>query len=151
MRIMAPLMLLMLSFSAKANEPIPERVKTAFEQRFPDVHELDVHWEMRKGAIVATFNEGGGLKKAFFAEGGEWLETRVRLYPGQLPRPVLHYMERSHSNSDITFLAKVLHPGGFLYRIESETFEEVIIDLVDRHGALLETSRIPFTEGLELY
>ncbi|MCB0563437.1 MAG: PepSY-like domain-containing protein [Phaeodactylibacter sp.] len=134
-----------------ANEQIPESVKAAFEQMYPEVPQPDVYWEVQKDGIVATFNEDDGLKKVFFKEDGAWLETRVRLYPNQLPRPVFNYMERARSNSDVTFLAKVLHPGGFFYRIESENFEEVVIELLDRQGSLLDTQHIPFTEGLEVY
>lgn len=151
MKVLALIVFLFASITVQANDPIPDSVKAAFEQMHPAVNELDVFWEVRKEAIVATFNEDGGLKKAFFAENGQWLETRVRLYASQLPRAVFNHLERSRSNADVTFLAKVLHPGGFLYRIESETFEEVVIELLDRQGALLETRRIPFTEGLELY
>ena len=134
-----------------ANEQIPESVKAAFGKMYPEVPQPDVYWEVQKDGIVAIFNEDGGLKKAFFAENGEWLETRIRLYAGQLPRAIFNYVERTFSDADVTFLAKVLHPDGFFYRIESETYEEVTIDLLDRQGALLETKRIPFTEGLELY
>ena len=152
MRLLVLMLLLLAGTSSvQANDQIPESVKAAFAQMHPGVSEPDVYWEVRKEAIVATFNEDGGLKKAFFAENGEWLETRVRLYTSQLPRAVFNYLERSRSNADVTFLAKVLHPGGFLYRIESETFEEVVIELLDRQGSLLETKRIPFTEGLEGY
>lgn len=151
MKLTAIIFLALASVFGGANDQVPERVKTAFRQMYPNVHEPDVHWEVRKEAIVATFQEDGGLKKAFYAEDGEWLETRVRLYTSQLPRAIYTYLDRYHSHSDITFLAKVLHPGGFLYRIESETFEEVVIELVDRQGKLLDTRRIPFTEGLELY
>ncbi|MCO6475141.1 MAG: PepSY-like domain-containing protein [Phaeodactylibacter sp.] len=151
MRLLALLLFFLAVGSAQANDQVPESVKAAFEQMHPDVHELDVHWEVRKEAIVATFNEGGGLKKAFFAQDGEWLETRVRLYTSQLPRAVFKYLESIQSDADVTFMAKVLHPGGFLYRIESETFEEVVIELLDRQGTLLEKKHIPFTEGLELY
>ncbi len=151
MRLLALLFFFLAAVSAQANDQIPESVKVAFERMHPDVHELDVFWEVRKEAAVATFNEDGGLKKVFFALNGEWLETRVRLYASQLPRAIYSYLESSQSDADVTFMAKVLHPGGFLYRIESETLEEVVIELLDRKGALLEKKHIPFTEGLELY
>lgn len=150
-RLIPLFLLFFMSTLAIANDNIPENVRTAFEQMFPDVHKQDVFWEVRKDAIVATFNEEGGLKKAFFAEDGEWLETRIRLYTSQLPRAVYRYLEKTHRHSDITFLAKVLHPGGYFYRIESETFEEVVIEFLDRTGALMDTQQIRFTEGLELY
>ncbi len=144
-------LLSLISTIGFSNGHIPPRVKAAFTQLFPEVHEADVYWEARKEALVATFNEDGDFKKAFFAEDGEWLETRIRLYPTALPRSVFQYLKKHHSDVDVTFLGKVLLPDGFLYRIEWETFEEVVIELVDKQGTLVEASTIPFTEGLELY
>ncbi|MCB0568531.1 MAG: PepSY-like domain-containing protein [Phaeodactylibacter sp.] len=143
----------LLSFWGTAgNGVIPQVVKDAFAQLYPDVDGVDVFWETDKEAVMATFKQHGQLSRAFFDKAGQWRETRIRLYYDQLPRLIRSFLEKQPHDADITFIGKVLRPdGSYIFRIESEFYEEVVIKLIDRQGLLLEEKRIPFTEGLEIY
>lgn len=141
-----------LSIWGFANDKVPQIVKDAFAQLYPEISGPDVYWESNKEGVIATFQDHGRLTKAYFDESGKWNESRIRLYLDQLPNPIRTFLEKKYRNADITFMGKVLFPdGSFIFRIESEFYEEVVINLMDKQGVLLKEQRIPFTEGLEIY
>ncbi|MCB9304934.1 MAG: PepSY-like domain-containing protein [Lewinellaceae bacterium] len=135
-----------------ANDEVPQIVKDAFAQLYPEINAPDIYWEYSKDGVIATFQDHGRLTKAYFDESGKWNESRIRLYLDQLPLPIRTLLEKKYRNVDITFMGKVLFPdGSYIFRIESEYYEEVVINLMDKQGVLLQEQRIPFTEGLEVY
>lgn len=142
----------LMSFGLTANTGVPQVVKDAFFQLYPEVNSLDVYWESGEEAVVATFQDNGRLTKAFFDKAGKWRESHIRLYQDQMPQPIRNFLEKQLREADVTFAGKVLFPdGSSVFRIETEYFEEVVIKLMDKKGALLKEEHIPFTEGLEVY
>ena len=127
-----------------AQDEVPMEVRTTFDILNPTVEE--VFWEFREGAYVAAFQAPGGFTKAFFDQEGKWLETRIRVSMHLLPEKVTGFIDKHYWNADVTYVGKVLLPGGIkAYRIESELPSEIVIKILDGEGSLLDEQRISFT------
>jgi hypothetical protein len=136
-----------------AGDAVPPKVKDAFSRQYMDVPTTAVTWGVEEEDFVATFLDARDrLAKAFFSAEGEWEETHTRLYPSQLPRPVRLYYEANHEDKDVSFIGSVQYADGSeSYRIEWETYEAVHIEEVSPEGSVLESKRLSFTEGLDIW
>lgn len=121
-------------------EKVPAVVLTAFSDREPFAE--DVFWEFREDAFVGMFSDVEGLKKMFFDQTGEWLETRTRIARTALPIRVTAFINQHYGTADITYIGRVDEPKRTLYRIESELASAVVIKLLDEQGTLLDENRI---------
>lgn len=138
--------LLILSLpAASAFSSIPEAVQNSFSKMYPAVK--SPFWEIRPEGLVATFRDEEGLKKAFFSEAGEWLETRVRLGLDQMPEGVQDFIKNNYRDAEISFCGKVYTPQGIRYRVESELPDRILLKnlntegkLIDEHAILLSTA-----------
>ena len=126
---------------------IPQSVKDAFAEQYPGI--TDPLWEKRPEGMVATFRDLQGLKKVFFSEAGNWLETRHKLHVDELPLGVIDFIDTHNGEGGvISFAGRVSSPQGTMYRIESEFPQEVVIKILDASGMLLEKQRVSFSTGL---
>ncbi len=140
------ILLLTAPLLAFAQPQIPNPVLLAFEELHPTIE--DPLWEKREGALVATFNDGDGLKKVFFSQDGQWQETRLRIGRASLPEGVDNFINRHYAQADVTFLAKVFRGSDLVYRVESELPGAVVVKELDEHGNLLREDRIRFDAQL---
>ena len=134
------LMSLLASFSLFGQNNTPGLVLEAFSEREPEV--LNPHWEYREGAFVAMYPHIDGLKKVFFNEEGEWLETRTRLAQESLPVGVKQFINERYAEADITYVGKVDQLERTLYRVESELNTSVVIKLLNEQGVLVDENKI---------
>lgn len=132
------LMISLGTVQAQSNPPIA--VVEAFNKLEPEVK--NPFWEFREGAIVAMFSHEEGLKKVFFNQEGEWLETRTRLMAPALPKGVKAFVQKLYATTLITYIGKVEQPSQVLYRVETESDDVVSIRLLNESGQLLEEDRI---------
>ena len=137
------LLSLLISISSFGQKNTPSSVLEAFHKLEPDVS--TPFWEYREGAHVAMFPHMDGLKKMFFNEDGDWLETRTRLEKESLPAGVKGFITDRYAEADITYVGKVDQPHRTLYRIESELNSSVIIKLLNEDGVLLSENRIDWS------
>lgn len=132
---------LILSLSVvQAQTNTPTAVLDAFSELNPAVD--NPFWEFREGSFVAMFSHEEGLKKVFFDQEGEWLETRTRLMAPALPAGVKQFVEELYATKQITYIGKVEQPTRTVYRVESETNSTVSIKLLDQGGELLKEDKI---------
>lgn len=140
-------LLLVLSFPvALAFSSIPEAVQNSFSNMYPAVK--SPFWEIRPEGIVATFRDEEGLKKAFFSEAGEWMETRIRLGLDQLPHGVQLFIKNNYRDAEISFCGKVNTPQGVRYRVESELPDRVLLKNLDAEGQLIDEHAILFSTAV---
>lgn len=132
--------LIFSSVALQAQKSTPVAVLNAFAELNPEVN--NPFWECREGAFVAMFSHEDGLKKVFFDQDGQWLETRTRLMVPALPKGVKQFVEQLYATRQITYLGKVEQPSRTIYRVETETLNNVSIKLLNEGGEILEEDRI---------
>ena len=128
------------SVAAFANSYIPEAVQQKFAQLYPEIEAP--FWEKRHDGIVAIFQDEEGLKKAFFQEDGQWMETRIRMGREQLPAAVNTFIRENYQEAEISFCGKVYTESGAWYRIESELPNKIVLKTLDGNGVLLKEQSI---------
>lgn len=124
----------------QAQDNIPTTVLAAFHELAPEVK--SPFWEFREGAFVAMFSHEKGLKKVFFNQDGQWLETRTRLMAPALPKGVKQFVEQLYTTALITYIGEVEQPARTVYRVETESIDTVSIKLLSEGGELLEENQI---------
>lgn len=137
------LMSLFFSITLFGQRPTPITVLEAFSKLEPGVS--TPFWEYREGAFVAMYSHMDGLKKIFFNEKGEWLETRTRIDRQSLPVGVKRFIDEHYGEADITYIGKVDQAEHTLYRVESELNTSVVIKLLSEQGVLQKENRIDWS------
>jgi hypothetical protein len=139
-QLLVPFLVLLFITPGKSQEPIPTPVETAFSESFPHIEAP--FWEKREGAFSAMFADEEGLKKAFFNESGDWLETRIRQDREALPLGVQKFIDDHYQDAYISYMGVVETPDGLHYRVESELSSQIVIKLLTEAGELQEEKRI---------
>lgn len=129
--------------AVSANDMIPKTVQQKFSGMYP--HAQLISWEVLPEGLVATFRDKEGLKKAFYKDTGEWIETRARAGLAQLPQGLNAVLLANHKESEISFITKVYSPRGIRYRVETELPDRILLYLYDSEGRLLESSTLMFS------
>lgn len=101
-----------------SNEEVPEVVKKAFRDKYPDEH--NEKWNVdRNNNYEAKFKEDGETYKADFTPAGVWVETELSLKKKDLPEAVLESIKRDYDDYKIVEIEKTDHPKkGIFYDIE---------------------------------
>ena len=106
---------------------VPEAVRTAFENKYPDVRRVE--WEFELGSYKAEFHEGTTESEAWFSRGGEWIRTKQEIPYQQVPEAVkqaaMDYAGRKWQVEDIDRWLQPVDPGEY-YTVE---FEKAWIDV----------------------
>ncbi|HMQ49552.1 MAG TPA: hypothetical protein PKA00_18840 [Saprospiraceae bacterium] len=135
--LLLSLLFSVLSLSSMwANNPIPDAVQKAFHQLFPAIE--NPFWENRQEGLVATFRDEEGFKKVFFTPEGQWQETRLRVYPAELPIGIKNFIQTHYQVADITYLGRIESAESVYYRIESELPDRIVLKKLDEQGVLLQ-------------
>ncbi len=132
-----------------AQRTVPEAARGAFGQLYSSIE--NPFWEYREGANVAMFSDENGLKKVFFDNNGEWLETRTRMKPTDLPSDVFNYLDIHYQDADVTYAGKVNRPDGTFYRVESELPGVIVVKLLNEQGNLVEQENIDIRNAQRVY
>ena len=122
-------LLIAISFSACENEKAPEKVKAAFNQKFPNAEETD--WEMEKeNEWEAEFEMDEKEMSATFSQDGTWLETESEIEEKDLPAPVKETLKSQFKDYEVEEAESVETPQykGYEIELEGETEFEVVID-----------------------
>ncbi len=126
-----------------ANDVAPKAVQQKFSEMYPDARLIS--WGALPEGLVATFRDREGLKKAFYKETGEWLETRVRVGLVQLPEALSAAFLTHYQDGAISSIHKVHAPQYVRYQVEIELPDRILLDVYDSEGRLLEKSTILFS------
>ncbi len=119
----------MQAASNKGNPP--EAVRTAFQQKFPGV--TDVDWEKEKnGSWEAEFEQNDVEISASFSTAGQWLETEKEIEVAELPAAV----RTALAGQKIKEAAKITRADGMTV-YEAEVKRKAI--LFDDQGKMMTT------------
>lgn len=120
-------------FSACAQKTPPAAVVAAFQQKFPNVKDLD--WGKEKnGDWEAEFEQSEVDMSANFSAAGQWLETETEIKVAELPAPV----QTALKGKKVKEAAKILRADGSTV-YEAEVKHEDFI--YDANGKLLSQSK----------
>jgi hypothetical protein len=126
------------SFNARgqAKEAVPENVKSAFSQKFPDA--TNVKWDKENATEwEAEFKIGGKKYSANFDNMGTWMETEYEINADEIPAAVKTTLDKDFTGykieeSEVSETAK-----GKLYEFELEKAGEEIEAAIDMSGKIV--------------
>lgn len=122
-----------LLFAFSTRDKVPQKVKDAFEAKFP--HAKSVKWEQEeKGEWEAEFKMQGVEFSANFNEDGTWMETEHELENGDLPKAVADRLNTDFSGFEIEEAEMVEREEGVFYEVELEKGKTETKLLVDDNG-----------------
>ncbi len=130
--------LLILSNACTQNPDVPEAVKSAFVQKFPNV--TKVSWEIEDATSwEAEFELKNVAYSAVFSVQGEWVETEREIDMSEIPAPIQVVLDRDFLEFNVVEAEITEKPEGIFYELEvgkgDETWElifDVIGQLVDK-------------------
>ena len=91
------LFLLLLPFTALAQQQIPERIQVKFRAKFPEA--TQEKWMPEGKNYQVDFTEKGLPSRARFSSNGQWLQTQTTLKQNQWPKLSRKYTDDNHSDS----------------------------------------------------
>lgn len=99
------------SLFAQKHFAIPQAVKKAFAQKYPDARQ--VNWETEKGNFEANWGgKSGEDNSALFTPAGQFLEIAKAIKVKELPASVLAYVKEHYKKSSISEAAIVTNAKG---------------------------------------
>jgi hypothetical protein len=128
--ILCTLALISLAACGQTEKNVPEKVKTAFVEKFPDIKKVKWNYEEDEG-WEAEFKVNGIKYSATYNDNGDWLETEYEVDYNKIPPIVkttldIEYKEYKVKESEISETA-----SGKVYEFELEkdkSLTEVVID-----------------------
>lgn len=129
-------LLIAISFSSCDQEKAPEKVKAAFNQKFPNAEETD--WEMEKeNEWEAEFEVDEKEMSATFSQDGMWLETETEVEVEDLPASVKQTLKAQFKDYEVEETEYVESPESNGYEIELEGKDGDIEILIGKDGEVL--------------
>lgn len=131
--------ILMISATAVfAQKGVPQAVKTAFSQKFPNAKVEK--WDKEKdGSFEAEFNLKGKDMSANFSATGEWLETETEIKKSEIPQLVLTAFYAKFGQIKIKEACKIEFPSKAVqYELEYRKGVKTLEAIFDVEGRLLE-------------
>ena len=120
-----------------AQQQAPEKVKSAFEQKFANASQ--VKWEKEKsGEYEASFSQNGKKMSANFSVEGLWMESESEIKWNELPELVkASFIKTYGENQTIKGVAKIEKTNAVvLYEIEYKSGSKTKEVVFDSEGKL---------------
>jgi Putative beta-lactamase-inhibitor-like, PepSY-like len=135
--ILLVLVLILLSQLTFAQKDVPQAVKTAFTQKFPNAKVEK--WDKEKdGSFEAEFEVKGKDQSANFSATGEWLETEMEIKKSEIPQPVLTAFYAKFGQIKIKEASKIEFPSKPIqYELEYKKGLKTMDAIFDAEGNLL--------------
>lgn len=135
--LLAAMMMASCSNAQKMSEKdVPEAVKAAFNQKYPNVEKAG--WEMENTNYEANFEVNEVENSAVIDASGNILETEVEIGVAALPENVKKYMAENYASQKIKEAAQITNANGTM------TYEAEIkgMDLLfDANGNFIKESK----------
>ena len=126
---------LLLVHACDADKKVPEKVKTSFEQKFPDAK--NVEWDMENDTEwEAEFTMNGVEYSSNFTVAGEWTETEFEMKITELPEAVQIVINSNYSDYNIEIESSETKEG-VVYEIALEKGENNVELSISKDGVLL--------------
>ncbi len=122
-------------------EDVPEKVRTAFSQKFPNAKrvewdkENDSEWE-------AEFRMNGKAYSADFDNNGTWKETEHKIKRSEILTPVRSTLENEYAGYEIEEAEVLETPEGKFFEIEIEKDEHDMEIVFDISGSIVKKSAV---------
>ena len=110
-----------------AQVKVPDKVKSAFEGKFPNA--TSVKWEVDEDEFTAGFTSDSINYYTTFNEDGKWVETGVMISYDNLPDPVKKGVKDKFKDNEIKCCYKVEDFKGTVYYEVDVKKESKIIEL----------------------
>lgn len=121
---------------AQSKHDAPQKVKSAFAQKFPDAQK--VKWEMEEeNEWEAEFKLNGEEYSASFATDGTWKETESEIEASALPSAVTNTLKKEFGEYKIEEAELSETPKGKFYEVELEKGETDIEAVISANGKLI--------------
>ncbi|MFC2079914.1 PepSY-like domain-containing protein [Bacteroidota bacterium] len=120
---------------------LPERVKTTFEEKYPDAEKVKIRTIKDHYNIRFILNEKPSL--TVYEKEGAWVKTETRLTKGELPAMVINAIDKKYSKG--TYNKAVYceqSEGGDFYQVEVDTPGAIFYLEIDHSGKMLKTEKI---------
>lgn len=108
---------------------VPETVKSAFAQKYPETAVRE--WDKKSGMYVAEFRNENSEAEAWFTSSGSWLKTETD-YVGALPEAVKDYITANYPTATIDDTDLIETATDRYFKIELEQRKKEDIDLYIR-------------------
>lgn len=105
---------------------VPETVKSAFAQKYPETAVRE--WDKKSGMYVAEFRNENLEAEAWFTSDGLWVRTETD-YRGTLPEAVKSYITNNYPEASIDDVDLISTPSGEYYEVELERRGSADIEL----------------------
>lgn len=129
------LLMAISTVSCAQQKEVPQNVKTAFSQKFPNAKK--VSWEMEDASEwEAEFKMNGKEYSANFSLKGEWKETEYEIKKSEIPANIKAILDRNFTDYDIEGAEIAETASGKSYEFEIEVGEEEFEVVIDAQGKL---------------
>jgi hypothetical protein len=119
----------------KEEVKVPEKVKTSFNDKFPNAKKVE--WEKEKDTEwEAEFKIDGQEFSAKFSSTGEWMETEQEVKKSEVPSAVLDILDQNFTGYEIEEVESVETPSDKSFEFEIEVDEEEFEVMIDSNGTL---------------
>ena len=127
---------LLLVHACDADKKVPEKVKTSFEQKFPDAKNIE--WAMENDTEwEAEFTMNGVEYSSNFTVAGEWTETEFEIKITELPEAVQIVLNSNYSDYNIEGIESSETKEGVVYEIALEKGENNVELSISKDGVVL--------------
>ena len=127
---------LLLVHACDADKKVPEKVKTSFEQKFPDAK--NVEWDMENDTEwEAEFTMNGVEYSSNFTVAGEWTETEFEMKISELPEAVQIVIGSDYSDYNIDGIESSETKEGKMYEIALEKGESNVELSISEEGVII--------------
>lgn len=134
--------------SCAQEKDVPQKVKTAFNQKFPNAKR--VSWEMEdETEWEAEFKMNGKEYSANFSLNGEWKETEYEIKKSEIPANIRAILDQNFDDYDIEEAEIAESASGKSYEFEIEVGKEEFEVVIDTQGKLTKKKESDDEEGDE--
>lgn len=121
--------------SCAQEKDVPQKVKTAFNQKFPNAKR--VSWEMEdETEWEAEFKMNGKEYSANFSFNGEWKETEYEIKKSEIPANIKAILDQNFDDYDIEEAEIAESASGKSYEFEIEVDDQEFEVAIDAQGKL---------------
>lgn len=134
--VFAAAVIISLTACGQNAKNVPEKVKAAFETKFPGAQ--DVKWDKENSKEwEAEFISGGIKMSANYASDGAWLETESVIPASQLPAEVATAVSKKFPNKTVMEADKIERAGkGSLFEVVINTGTKKKEIVFDENGVI---------------